>query len=158
MLSILAALALLAAMLQRADLLVRLTERSASRLDKGQTVPTLWGVAAAALCLFAIAALFATKVLALLGVFVLAASLILAGLGTGAVARWLGGKIADAAGALDTDTLPCLQLGFWTLLSASMLPYVGWLLVLLGLASGIGAVLEVLVMRREGIETPEKSP
>ena len=147
LLSVLAALTLLATFFQKTDLAVSLAERAARRLDQGRAIPTLWGVAATALCLVGMAVLFSTKVLALLGVLVLATGLALASLGTATVAVWLGGKIAEAAGSLDTNTLSCLRLGLWTLLSASMLPYVGWLLVLLGLASGVGAVLETLVTR-----------
>lgn len=143
----LASLTLLAAFFQRTDWLMQLAERAALRLNGGRVVSTLWGVAATVFCLLAAAVLL--KILALLGVLALTAGLLLASLGLGTAAVWLGGKISDISESLETDTLPCLRFGLWTLLPASMLPYAGWLLVLLCLAAGIGAVLETLVSRRE---------
>ena len=109
---------------------------------------TLWGIAAAVFCILASAVLFSTKILALLGVLMLAAGLILASLGLAAIAVWLGGKVSEVAGSLESDTLSCLKGGLAVLLLASLLPYIGWLLVLFALASGIGATLETLTARK----------
>jgi len=110
-------------------------------------VPTLWGLAAALLVLILCGVLFNIHALALLGVVVLVSGLVLASLGLGVAALSLGLRLTDALGALDVETLPALRLGLWTLLLASCVPFLGWLLVLLTLASGIGATLETLLTR-----------
>lgn len=143
----LATLGLLALLLGRAAPLARLGERAAARLDSGRAVPTLWGMAAALLILILCGVLFNIHVVALLGVIALVAGLVLASLGTGVAALSLGLRLTDALGALDTEMLPALRLGLWTLLLASCIPLLGWLLVLLAVASGIGAALEALLAR-----------
>jgi hypothetical protein len=139
---------LLAAFFQRIDICLQLVERSAARLEGRRLIPTLWGIAAAIVCVVAAALLISTKILALLGVFVLGLGLVAASLGLGAAALWLGTKIFDISETGEVSSRSSLKLGLITLLLASFLPYVGWLLVLVALASGIGAVLEYLVMRR----------
>ena len=134
-------------LLGRAAPLARLGERAAARLDGGRVVPMLWGLAAALLVLILCGVLFSTHVLALLGVIVLAAGLALASLGLGVASLSLGLRLADALSTMDMETLPALRLGLWTLLLASAIPFVGWLLVLSALASGIGATLETLLTR-----------
>ena len=148
LLATLAAFALLSLSLGRAEVLARLGERAASRLEQGRAVPTLWGLAATVFLLALAAVLFSTKVLALLGILILAAALLLAGLGLGVAALGLGQRILDACGSLTAEPLDGLKLGLWALLLASILPFIGWLLAGLALASGIGAVLELLVTRR----------
>lgn len=118
------------------------------RLEQGRAIQTLWGVAATVFLIALAGVLFSTKVLALLGALVLAACFALAGLGLGVAALGLGRRLQDAAGSLAAEPLDGLKLGLWALLLASLLPFVGWLLVVLALASGIGAVLELLVARR----------
>lgn len=127
--------------------LARLGERAAARLDGGRVVPTLWGLAASLLVLLLCGVLFSRHALAFLGVAVLAAGLTLASLGLGAAALSLGLRLTDALGTLEMETLPALRLGLWTLLLASGVPFIGWLVVLLVLASGVGATLETLLMR-----------
>lgn len=148
MIAALSTLALLALLLGRAAPLARLGERAAARLDGGRVVPTLWGLAAALLVLILCGVLFNIHALALLGVVVLVSGLVLASLGLGVAALSLGLRLTDALGALDVETLPALRLGLWTLLLASCVPFLGWLLVLLALASGIGATLETLLTRK----------
>ncbi len=138
---------MLGLLLGRAAPLANLGERAAARLDGGRGVPTLWGMAAALLVLILCGVLFKTHVLALLGVAVLASGLALASLGLGVAALSLGLRLTDALSTMDMETLPTLRLGLWVLLLASGVPFVGWLLVLLALASGIGATLETLLMR-----------
>ena len=138
---------MLAAQTGRLDALARLGERAAARLERGRTVPTLWGLAAALLVLLLAAILFNIHAVALAGVFVLAAGLALASLGLAAAALPLGQRLRDALGSLDTEALPALRLGLWALALTSAIPFAGWLLVLLTLASGIGAVLETLLTR-----------
>ena len=152
LLATLASFALLSVSLGRAETLARLGERAASRLDQGRAIPTLWGVAATVFLLALAAVLFSTKVLALLGVLALAVCLGLAGLGLGVAALGLGQRIHDACGSLTSEPHDGLRLGLWALLLASILPFVGWLLVGLALAAGIGAVLELLVSRRSASE------
>ncbi len=147
LLSVLSTLALLTAFLGRSSWLMQLAEQGAQRLEGGRAVPALWGLAATLFCLLAAAVLFSTKILALLGLLILASGLTVAGLGLGAVAVWLGRRISEAAGLSETKMLICLRLGLGTLLLASLLPYAGWLLVLLSLAMGVGAVLELLTER-----------
>lgn len=143
----LAALGLLALLVGRAAPLARLGEKAVARLDGGRVVPTLWGLAVALLVLILCGVLFSRHTLALLGVIVLVSGLALASLGLGVAALSLGLRLTDALGALDTETLPALRLGLWTLLLASCVPVLGWLLVLMALASGIGATLETLMTR-----------
>ena len=50
----------------------------------------------------------------------------------------LGARLLDALGTLETETLPALRLGLWTLFLASFLPFLGWLLVLLCYRFGCG--------------------
>lgn len=127
--------------------LARLGERAAARLDGGRVVPTLWGLAAALLVLILCGVLFNIHALALLGVVVLVSGLVLVSLGLGVAALSLGLRLTDALTTMDMETLPALRLGLWTLLLASCVPFLGWLLVLLALASGIGATLETLLTR-----------
>ncbi len=110
-------------------------------------MPTLWGLAAALLVLILCGLLLNTHALVLLGVIVLAFGLALASLGLGAAALSLGLHLTDVLATMDMEMLPALRLGLWTLLLASCVPFVGWLLVLLALASGIGATLETLLTR-----------
>lgn len=107
----------------------------------------LWGLAAALLVLILCGVLFNIHALAILGLVALLAGLVLASLGLGAAALSLGLRLSDALGALDAETLPALRLGLWTLLLASCIPFLGWLLVLFALASGMGAALETLLTR-----------
>lgn len=110
-------------------------------------MPTLWGLAAALLVLILCGVLFSRHALALLGVVVLVSGLILASLSLGVAALSLGLRLTDALTMMDMEMLPALRLGLWTLLLASFVPFLGWLLVLLALASGIGATLETLLTR-----------
>lgn len=100
--------------------------------------------------------LFSTKVLALLGALLLILVLALASLGLGAAALSLGRRLAEAAGSFETETLSALRFGLWALLVASFLPFLGWALVLLAIASGIGAVLETLAARRGAQEEKQE--
>ncbi len=143
----LALLSLLAAMLGREVMLVGLSERAASRLERGRTAPPLWGLAASSLILILSGILFQNHAVALLGVFVLIAGFALAGLGLAAAALSLGQRFAEASASLEIELLPTLRLGLWAFLLAAFVPFAGWLIVLLALASGIGAVLETLVSR-----------
>lgn len=144
----LCALGLLALLFRRAVPLAQFGERAAVRLDSGRVLPTLWGIAAALLVLILSVVLFKTHVLALLGVLVLLSGLALASVGTGVAALSLGLGLTDALTTTDMEMLPALRLGLWTLLLASGVPFLGWLLVLLALASGIGATLETLLTRK----------
>jgi len=140
-------LALAATALGRLDALLRLGTRASARLETGRAIPTLWGLAAG-LGIFLLAAiLFNTKVLTLLGLAVLVAGFSLAALGLAAAALSVGTRLSDAFASLETETLSALRVGLWTLLLASTVPFAGWLLVLLALAAGIGATLEMLVAR-----------
>ncbi len=143
----LAVLALSAILLGRAEPLAQFGARASARLEQGRAVPTLWGLAATLLILILAVVLFQTHVLALLGILVLLIGLALASLGLAAAAMSLGQRLTDALATLDTEMLPTLRLGLWTLLLAAFVPFAGWLLVLLALASGIGAVLETLLTR-----------
>ena len=133
----------------RGERLVGFGERAAARLERGRLVPTLWGLAASVLVVLLSGILFHHHVLALLGVFVLIAGFILAGLGLASAALSLGQRLAEASASLEIELLPTLRLGLWTLLLTAFVPFAGWLLVLLTLASGIGAVLETLLARAE---------
>ncbi len=143
-----AAVLMLAALLGgRSDALARLGMRAAGRLEAARTIPLLWGLAAGLLIFLLAAALFKTHMLALLGALVLVSGFGLAGLGLLAAALSTGTRLSDAFALPDGDTVGTLRLGLWTLGLATAVPVAGWLLALLALASGMGAVLETLVMR-----------
>ncbi len=131
----------------RSDALARLGMRAAARLEGPRIIPALWGLAASLLVFLLAVALFKTHALAVLGVLVLAAGSCLAGLGLVAAALWTGTRLSEAIPLPLTETPGALRLGWWTLGLAAAVPVAGWLLALLALACGTGAVLETLVMR-----------
>ena len=149
----LATLALAAGALGRLDTLLRLGTRAAARLEMDRTIPVLWGLAAGLGVFLLAAVLFNTKVLALLGLAVLVIGFSIAALGLAAAALFVGTRLADAFTSLEADTFSVLRAGLWTLTLASAVPFAGWLLVVLALAAGIGAVLETLVVRTPPPET-----
>jgi cobalamin biosynthesis protein CobD/CbiB len=126
--------------------------RASARLETSRVVPILWGLSATLLLLFVAAFLFNTHVLALLGIIVLAATLALASLGFAVAALSLGTHLTDVLGLLETDTLAALRLGLWAMGLTAGIPFLGWLLVVLLLASGIGTVLETLVSREATLD------
>ena len=144
----LAVVALVALLVGRLAALTRLGTRAAVRLETSRAIPTLWGLAAGLLVFLLAAVLFNIHALALLGVLVLAAGLALAGLGLAAAALSVGTRLAEALDLLEIDSLGALRLGLWSLGLAAGVPFAGWLLALLLLASGLGAVLETLTVRK----------
>lgn len=143
----LAVLALAATASGRLDTLLRLGTRASARLDTGRITPTLWGLAAGLGIFLLAAVLFNTKVLTLLGLAVLLAGFSAAALGLAAAALSVGIRLSDVFASSESETFGALRIGLWTLLLASAVPFAGWLLVLLALASGTGAALEMLVAR-----------
>ena len=121
--------------------------RAAARLESGRAIPTLWGLTAGLLIFLTASILFKSHTFALLGILVLAVGLALTGLGLAAASLAVGKKVSEALDLLETDPLAALRLGLWTIGLASAVPFAGWLFTLLYLASGIGAVLEVLTVR-----------
>jgi hypothetical protein len=144
----LAVLALAALLAGRLPALVRLEARAAARLEQNRLVSTLWGVAAGLLLFLLAAALFNGKMFALLGLVVLVTGLALAALGSAAAALSVGTRLADALGVMEIESFAALRLGLWFFGLAAAVPFAGWLLVLGLAASGVGAVLEVLVTRK----------
>lgn len=129
--------------------LIALVGAGARRIEGGKTLCVLWG-AAVGLILFALSAFFfATKILAALGVIVLLIAFALIGAGLAACAVASGRTILGAAGSLEIDDLACLRIGMWVLLFASCLPFLGWLVVLLAAAGGLGGVTQEALARRE---------
>ena len=155
----LAALGLLAALLGRVPAGLNGGQRAAARLERGGAALPLWGLAAAlfGLALAAVLvnihpiALLGVLVnihpIALLGVLVFAAVLCLGALGLGVAAQSLGGRLDGGPG--EPDTFAALRRGLWVLLLSAAVPFAGWLLVLLALAAGVGAVLDTLVTRTD---------
>ena len=141
-------LALAALLIGRLGALTQLGTRAAARLEINRLIPTLWGLAAGLLIFLLDAILFNTHSLALLGIVVLVIGLALAGMGLAATGLSIGTRVSEAFDLLETETLGALKLGLWSLLLTSAVPFAGWLLGLLMLASGIGAVLETLVVRK----------
>ena len=122
---------------------------SARRLGGPKSLPTLWGICVG-LILFAVAAvLFATKVLAALGVIVILFALAVFGAGLVSAGIAYGRAILGAAGSLESDDHTCLRLGLWVLFFASFLPFLGWLVVVLAGAAGLGALAQAAFGRRE---------
>lgn len=147
LLACLALTVLVSSALRRTESLLALGDRAQRRLDRGGTLPTLWGLSAAVLAFAVSAILVQTHVLALLGVLLLAAGVCLAGVGLGVVALRLGGLVAPLLGAAEGDLLAALRLGLALLFWSAWLPFLGWVTALLAVAAGIGAVLEALFTR-----------
>lgn len=143
----LAALALLAALLGRVPAGLHGGERAAARLERGGAALPLWGLAAALFGLALAAVLVNIHPIALLGMLVFAAMLCLGALGLGVAAQSLGGRLGNAAE--EPEAFTALRRGLWVLLLSAAVPFAGWLLVLLALAAGIGAVLDTLITRRQ---------
>lgn len=143
----LAALGLLAALLGRVPAGLNGGQRAAARLERGGAALPLWGLAAALFGLALAAVLVNIHPIALLGVLVFAAVLCLGALGLGVAAQSLGGRLDGGPG--EPDTFAALRRGLWVLLLSAAVPFAGWLLVLLALAAGVGAVLDTLVTRTD---------
>lgn len=141
----LAALALLAALLGRVPAWLQSGERAAVRLERGGAALPLWGLAAALFGLALAAVLVNIHPIALLGVLAFAAVLCLGALGLGVAAQSLGGKLGNAAE--EPEAFTALRRGLWVLLLSAAVPFAGWLLVLLAVTAGVGAVLDTLVTR-----------
>lgn len=146
--SCLATTALAAAGTGRVRALAALEARAVGRLERGRALPTLWGLSAGVLLFTGGAVLSNRPALALLGVLVLLAGLVLAGLGVGAASIVLGRALLGALDPAVTSTLACLRIGLGVFFGAAFLPFVGWALVGLAAASGLGALLEALFERR----------
>jgi hypothetical protein len=151
LLACLASVALLAAAFRRAGTLAAFTDRAARRLERGRALPTLWGLSVAVLLVVALAILGSVPALGLLTLTVLVLSLTLLALGTGAAAITIGRDLHEAFSVTDPgDDLVCLRTGVAAFFLAAILPVAGWLLVLLALASGVGAIVEALLTQRSG--------
>ncbi len=142
----LALVSLVAISAGRLDHLVAFGQRASGRLKRWRPLSALWGIAGAVLLAAASALLGHVKPLALL---VPLAALALMGVGVGVAALALGRDLIGACGSLDGDLLPRLRLGLTVLFLASIVPFLGWLVVLLFLASGLGAIIECLLVRRD---------
>ena len=147
LLAFLAVVLLIAWGMRRQDPLLSLGERARQRLDRGRTLPTLWGLSASVLIFAVSVLLFHTHVLALLGVLLLAAGLGLAGGGLAVTAWAVGDDLEGASGSRHDDGVSSLRLGLAVLFLASWLPIIGWLAAALAAAAGLGAVLEALLTR-----------
>ena len=147
LLACLAVVALAAWGLRRHEALIMVGERAAGRLERGRSLPTLWGLSAFVFIFAASAILVRTHFLALLGVVLLAAGLALVSLGIAVVASAFGSDVAPALGQDASDMLATLRLGLWTLFLAAWLPVLGWIAVVLAGAAGFGALLETLLTR-----------
>lgn len=149
-LACLALFALLCLSLRRLDRLAALGLRAGERLERGGLLPTLWGLSAGVLIFAVSAVLFATKILALLGVLTLLAGIVLLGLGLVVAALRVGRALVEAWDGGPTEDGRALGLGLTMLFLAALVPFLGWLGVGMATASGMGAVLEALFGRRDG--------
>lgn len=147
--AVLAAVALLASGSGRLERLTALAARAADRLARPHALLTLWGLAAVVLLAALISALSPVKALAAVNLILLVGALMLLALGLGASALTIGRAVSDALrpDSSSDDTLAALRLGFAVLLLASAVPFLGWVLALLALGSGVGAILEGLARR-----------
>jgi hypothetical protein len=142
-----AAVAAILAVIGRLDAVAATALRAQERLQQSWTMPLAWGAAAAILVIVAAVILFKTKVLALIGVALLAAGILLLGLGTVAGALTVGGRLLESSGEYDRQPLDHLRIGLWTLLAGAVCPLLGWLAALAAALAGTGAVLEAIVTR-----------
>lgn len=133
--------------------LTRLIDRASLRLEsrRRRGFSILWGVSAMLMLLVVGGALMSVKSIALLGVLVSGTALVLGGIGTAAAALALGrgfGDGLDGDDGVSASPTARLVLGLATLLAAVFVPFAGWLLGSVGVAAGVGAVLDVLFARR----------
>ncbi len=141
--------------LRRQDAFFALGERARRRLDRGRVLPLLWGLSAGILIVAAGTLLIKSHVLALFGFLLWAAGLCLAGGGLTVTAWAMGEDLGRVGGGGEETALTSLRLGLWSLFLATWLPFVGPAAVLLAGATGLGALLEILLTRKargEGAE------
>ena len=148
LLAVLAAYVLLLVIGGRLTGLISLGTGAETRLRRGRLLPVLWGLAATLLVMTLAAVLFKIKALALLGVGVLVVGVVLAGVAVCVAALRVGGRLALELALPGASPVASLLLGVAALLLASFVPVVGWVLVGLLAAGGLGAVLEEMFSRR----------
>jgi hypothetical protein len=146
LLSFLAVTALLAGALGRLERLTAMGEHSVERLGHSRALLLIWGLAALLLTILVAGILFATKILAWLGLVVLLLGLALAGFGLGVSAARFGRSLAILLSP-EPSPLFSLSLGLTVFFLASFLPFVGWVIVSLVLLAGAGAILDALLRR-----------
>ncbi len=144
LLAVCACVLIVGAWSRRVDRLRALEARARARCGRDRALPMLWGVSAGALVFALSALLLQIHPLALFGVLLLTAGAGILSLGLIVAACVVGDALSsDGAGGPRRS----LGVGLAVLLAASCLPYAGWLLCLLAVATGTGAVLESLVGR-----------
>ncbi len=148
LLAVLAAYVLLLVVGGRLTGLVSLGAGAETRLRRGRLLPVLWGLAATLLVMTLAAVLFKIKALTLLGVGLLVVGVVLAGLAVCVAALRVGRRLTVELALPGASPIVSLSLGMSALLLASFVPVVGWVLVGLLAAGGLGAVLEEMFSRR----------
>ena len=148
-LSPIAAVSIVLALARRLDSLVASTLKAQERLSVSWGMPIVWGAAAAVLAVSAVAILINIKVIALLGVALLAVAIVLLGMGLIAGALGVGLRILESLGEYDTGAREQLRTGLIVLVIAAICPFIGWLAIIIAALGGIGAVLESLAARDE---------
>lgn len=148
LLAVLSAYALLLVASGQLNGLVSLGRGAARRLRRGRGLLVFWGLSSALLVVILAVTLFKIKPLALLGLAVLLVGLTLAGLGLCVAALRAGSRLAAELTLPGASPTRNIILGILTLLLASIVPVLGWVVVALLAAGGLGAVLEELFSRR----------
>ena len=145
--SFLSAAAMIAAAFGLLDRLTAPISRAIDRLEHKRALPVLWGLSFTVLMLAVCAVLINIKPLALLGVLTALAGVIIVGLGVCVAAIRFGRDLAITLGRLGSDDLTALKLGLTLFLGVAVLPFIGWILIILAAAAGIGALLEAWLVR-----------
>lgn len=146
-LSPIAAVATILALARRLDSLVATTLKAQERLSVSWGMPIVWGAAATILTISAFAILINIKVVALLAIAIMAAAIVLLGMGLTSGALTIGIRILEAVGEYDTGSREQLRTGLIVFIVAAICPFVGWFAIIIAALGGIGAVLESLIVR-----------
>lgn len=114
---------------------------SADKLTEGRAVYPLWGVLAELLLISAGMISGHLKILGLVTMLLFATAIALAGVGVGVSAIAIGRRFESDLLSISSDDMRSLSLGLRVLFVAVILPFVGWIVTILVVASGIGAAL-----------------
>lgn len=132
---------LIAASFRKQDGILTLAESAVVEAGSGKVVNTLWGLIAEILIVSAGLMMAKVPQAALLTVLLFVAAMALAGFGAMVSARVAGRRLhAELAGGEVSD-LGALSIGLRLLFLATALPVVGWIVVILVTANGVGSIL-----------------
>jgi len=137
----LATIYLIAAAFRRQEALVSLAQSAAVEVGKGKILNTLWGILAEILLVTAGLTIAKMPQLSLLVLFIIFVAIGLAGMGICVTAAVAGRRLHTELAGGEISPLASLGVGLRLYLVASALPILGWILLLLIAANGVGSIL-----------------